>query len=130
MIPFNNEPTNDHRITYLIGSAMGVESFHSGINDGTQMANPPPFTLKQNKFEYDAIVESDVPISEEINFKGWNSLTMNNSKLEGISTLNAREVINLHDGFHATQTSEVHIFPAETFAVCNDYTDYTIHFAT
>lgn len=68
--------------------------------------------------------------SNSVNFKGWNSLTVNNMIAEGngtngaIANLTAREEVHLNTEFNAQKGSEVHVYTSTTLPECTDYTGY------
>ena len=66
----------------------------------------------------------NIPVSMVKNIKGWNSVTVSNTIIDGVSNITARKEININTEFHASSTSEVHIYTGETFAECPDYTGF------
>ena len=61
----------------------------------------------------------NIPVSMVKNIKGWNSVTVSNTIIDGVSNITARKEININTEFHASSTSEVHIFPSDAFTDCS-----------
>ncbi|MFI5219644.1 MAG: T9SS type A sorting domain-containing protein [Bacteroidia bacterium] len=94
--------------------------------------------INRNYFGYDETVNNvTVPLNTPapVNFKGWNTLTVNslagsNVIVEGNGTtgatsdFTARKEIHINSEFHAQHGSEVHIYPSTVFPECIDYTGY------
>lgn len=136
-IPYNEINIGDDRIIYIRGSAPVAEKFERGeawgsINpDGWTDAQIQPailgnITLDKINFQYDGVFDNEnIPVSTQKNIKGWNSITVSNTTIDGISDITAREEININTEFHASATSEVHIFPSDAFIDCDATSTYS-----
>ena len=71
------------------------------------------------------VVSSETVSSNTIkNFEAWNSVTIGSSTIDGTSNIHARQEINVNSEFHASNTSEVHIYTDEIFPDCSDFNGY------
>jgi hypothetical protein len=131
VIPYNDVNTGQDRIIYVRGSAPGAEKFERGEAYGTvnpdgwsdvqmQPAALGNITLKNVNFQYNGVFDGEnVPASTTKNLKGWNSVTVSNTTIDGIGDITAREEIHINSEFHASAGSEVHIFPSDAFMDCD-----------
>lgn len=125
IIPYTPNPLFTHTIVYIRGSAPGTEKFEVGAlypwSTDQQMQNPGTITLDDYvNFKYDGVFNGEtISQSENKNLKGWNSVTVSNTTIDGISDITARQEININSEFQASNVSEVHIFPSDAFIDCD-----------
>ncbi|HKR05397.1 MAG TPA: T9SS type A sorting domain-containing protein [Bacteroidia bacterium] len=82
--------------------------------------------IEKKHFDYDETVNNvTVASGNTRNFRGWNSITVNNTNIYGTSNIRARQEININHEFHADTSSEVHIFTDETFHNCDNFSSFT-----
>lgn len=129
-IPYNDSMPNQHRIVYIRGSAPGASKFETPLWTApygwTNVAVSPsnlPITLTELQrvnFGYNGTFDGET-INQGIkkNLKGWNSVTVTNTIIDGTSDITARQEINISNEFHASNTSEVHIFTSDAFIECD-----------
>lgn len=123
--PYLLDTLDKPKIIYIRGSASGAERFERGQgypwSDIQMQTNVGTIELDKMNFRYNGVVSGEtVEVSETKNFKGWNTLNISNTTIEGTSDIMAREEVHLTGEFHATSTSEVHIFNAVFFSDCSD----------
>jgi Secretion system C-terminal sorting domain/Cellulase (glycosyl hydrolase family 5) len=104
------------------------------INQNLSQITTVNAVISRNCFGYDETVNNvNVTLASPapINFKGWNTLTLNNVTIEGNgsigarSDISARQQVQVNHVFHAAKGSEVHIYINHNlFAECNDYLGY------
>lgn len=124
-IPYNYTTVGDNRIVTLRANAAGAERVEAGgwwpFDDVQMTQNLNTINIKKVNFEYDGIINNEVVASGNTkNFKGFNSLTIKNSIINGISDITARNEININTEFHASSSSEVHAYLSEPFPDCAD----------
>jgi len=134
VIPYNYDNPNDNKIVYIIGSAVGAETFEKGQMwsepygwTDVQMnpANVGIINIARSDFQNTSyITGKTVAFGNTENFKGGMNLIVSNTTVYGASNFTAREDININSEFHAAFLSEVHIYPSETFPDCSDYTNF------
>lgn len=136
IIPYNYTNIGDDRIIYVRGSAPGAEKFETpewippygwtDIQITPTNLLPSLTTLNRVNFGYDGTFDGETILqTEQKDLKGWNSVTVNNTTIDGTSDITAREEININSEFHASNTSEVHIFPSDAFIECGIITTFT-----
>jgi hypothetical protein len=126
VIPFNYDAFNFglNRITLIRVMAPGTKVYDTGNWDETQLTpSTHNFTMDRVNMNYDESLTASVSIGSTKEFKGWNSLTLTGT-INGNSDITARQEINLETEFHASSSSEVHIYPADAFPDCFTYTGY------
>ena len=124
-IPYNYVNVGDNRIITLRANAAGAERVESGgwwpFDDVQMTQNLNTINIKKINYAYDGIINNETVAAGNIkNFKGFNSVTIQNSTFNGTSDVTARSEINLKSEFHASATSEVHLYLTETFPDCSD----------
>jgi hypothetical protein len=83
------------------------------------------YTLTDYNYDYDELINNqNIPSAFSKVFKGWNSLEVNNTTVEGFPgvggslDLVARNEIIVYEEFYAKNGSEVHIFCDDTWMNC------------
>lgn len=128
VIPYNFVTLGDNRIVTLRANAAGAERVERGgppFDDVQMTQNLNTINIEKVNFAYDVIINNETVTTGNLkNFKGFNSVTVQNSTFNGTSDVTSRNEIYLKNEFHASTTSEVHLYLTETFPDCSDLNNF------
>ncbi|HKR04756.1 MAG TPA: T9SS type A sorting domain-containing protein [Bacteroidia bacterium] len=133
IVPYTNVATSIPTISTIEGTAASSKRFQMGgswpyppIQITTNAGDIGNINIDKIHFDYNLTVNNvTVASGNTRNFRGWNSITVNNTSIYGTSNIRARQEININHEFHADTSSEVHIFTDETFHNCDNFSSFT-----
>lgn len=134
LIPYDYHGFNDYlgfswpdRVEWLGTTAPAAERIYLGFGFPV-VQNNLTYTLEQHSFlPHRVIQDVTLPMgSGHTDWDAWGSITVTNGQIEGDGStgasadITARRSIDLQGETHLARGAEVHIFPSETFAECED----------
>lgn len=124
---FLNGTQQPDKVEWLGITAPAVERIYRGFGHPVVQDNQTYSLLQHTFLPHRVIQDVTLPMGGgQTYWEAWGTITMSNVQIEGNGStgasadITARRTINLKHETHLARGTEVHIFPSETFAECED----------